>query len=268
MVTGRMFLASGLLAVSMSVSFCAGRPSAAQPSEFFKQFAVAKHDAPLLADLLGLCMLNRSDQPDLYKLVTELAADQGIPAPRIMIFTRNLVSRLLELLIGWHGRLDVGVLSLTQAQSVLIMGDELLRGLDKDQLEVCLSHELVYISKRYGIKRLWLTLFLLVGAGLLYAKRVRVAEGALLAKIPTNVLMVSYGALALMLLAAWSRSQAYAADELTVERFGGPKRMLDLLKRQEALQMPAASIWSWLCNIMRFQPAPDARLLALTELVA
>ena len=268
MVTGRMFLASGLLAVSMSVSFCAGRPSAAQPSEFFKQFAVAKHDVPLLADLCGLCVLNRSDQPDLYKLVAELAADQGILAPRIMIFTRNLVSRLLELLVGWHGRLMVGSLALTQAKAVLIIGDELLRGLDKDQLEVCLAHELVYLNRRYGLKRVVLAVALLVGALVLYAKRSAAPAGALLTKVSTTALMTGYGVLAVALLAAWSRSQAYAADEATVERFGGPKRMLDLLKRQEALQMPAASIWSWLCNIMRFQPAPDARLLALTELVA
>lgn len=101
---------------------------------------------------VGAKVLDPGAQPELEELVARLAAEADIPVPRLALASSWAPNAL--------------ALGLTPARAIIVVTTELLRRLDKDELEAVIAHEVAHVANRDGMVMTFVAGPTLLGAGL------------------------------------------------------------------------------------------------------
>ncbi len=172
----------------------------------------------LIRTVSGAKELSAKDAPELHALISKLAKDAGIPAPKLYFVNDRSPNAFA------FGR--------TQSDAGIAVHDGLLKTLEKDEIEAVLAHEIAHIRHRDVIimtlaSALPVILYYLV---LMFSGRDNRNQGAMgfIAVFAGAILARLFGSLLVMWL---SRQREYSADAYSAYATRKPQSLMSALAK-------------------------------------
>lgn len=151
-------------------------------------------------------VLGADEKPELHELVARLAATADVPPPRIAVAP--------------SGEANSFFVGLTRERGTIVVTSELLRRLDRGQLEAVLAHEVGHMANRDGVLMTFVSAPAMLGSLLLRADRA----------FPLFLLYSPVWVLGLLLLWTTARAREYYADRAAALMTGAPEQLMSALQ--------------------------------------
>lgn len=235
-------------------------------------FAIAYLGNQMMIDAMtGARKVDRSDEPDLYNLLENLAISRGMTMPALRVIDSSALN-------AYASGLHAGRYSVTVTKG-------LLATLDRDELEAVLAHELTHIINKDVRTMVIAAIFagiITVVAELVFRSMFHVRGGSRnknggpLILIGFVIAGVGF-ALALVIRMMLSRTREYVADAGAVELTKNPDAMISALRKvsgRSRLKAPDEVQGMFLDNqpdgggidaIFSTHPSIESRIAALVE---